>query len=99
MVELVKAVVVSVSSCSDEATGEADVIFQTVGVTNVQPPSHTGSRKLGGRPLFRFSMGSPVLVNRIGFTRVSSSGAGERDILATLGDTEEFLGGGSDSRR
>jgi hypothetical protein len=44
-------------------------------------------------------MGSPVLVNRIGFTRVSSSGAGERDILATWGDTEGFLGGGSDSRR
>lgn len=85
MVELVNAVVVSVSSCSEEDSGEAEVMFQTVGVTNVQPPSQTGSRRFGGRPLFRFRMGSPVFVNRIGLTRGSSSstlGPGERDNLA-----------------
>ena len=86
MVELVNAVVVSVSSCSLEDMGDAEVIFQTVGVTKVQPPSHIGSRKFGGRPLFRFKMGSPVLVNKIGLTLSS--------ILRLRSGDNDNLGGG-----
>jgi hypothetical protein len=90
IVELVNAVVVSVSSCSDEDMGDAEIMFQTVGVTNVQPPSQTGSLKFGGRPLFRFRIGSPVFVNKMGLTSGTSSslrlGPGERDNLAAGGD-------------
>lgn len=39
--------------------------FQTVGARNSQPPFQDGSRILGGRPLRRLRMGSPVAVNKI----------------------------------